>query len=73
MLNIDKRYPAFHDDDLMSFGKYKNQRLSDVPASYLYWLWHNTGINATNPKLANYIWNVQEDIKQEMGEEFIRL
>ena len=29
------------DDDPMPFGKYKGQKMLDVPASYLFWLWTN--------------------------------
>jgi len=29
------------DTDLMPFGKYRNLQMSDVPASYLHYLWTN--------------------------------
>lgn len=32
------------DQDLMSFGKHKGEKMEDVPASYLLWLW-NEGIS----------------------------
>ncbi len=38
MTKQDKRKPTFEDTDLMPFGKYKNQLLQDIPASYLRWL-----------------------------------
>ena len=34
-----KRNPAFTDDTEIWFGKHKGTRLSDVPASYLQWLY----------------------------------
>lgn len=30
--------PDYTDDTIMPFGKYKDKKLSDVPASYLLWL-----------------------------------
>ncbi len=38
MTKQDKRKPAFEDTSLMPFGKYKDQPLQDIPASYLRWL-----------------------------------
>jgi len=38
MTKQDHRTPAFEDTDLMTFGKYKGQPLSDIPATYLRWL-----------------------------------
>ncbi|GAA4338725.1 hypothetical protein GCM10023149_48890 [Mucilaginibacter gynuensis] len=32
---------VFTDKSLMPFGQYKGQRLIDVPASYLIWLYRN--------------------------------
>jgi uncharacterized protein (DUF3820 family) len=29
------------DTDLMPFGKYKGEKLADVPDGYLRWLWQN--------------------------------
>lgn len=29
------------DTDLMPFGEHKGERMEDVPASYLHWLWTN--------------------------------
>jgi len=29
------------DEHIMPFGKYKGQKMLDVPASYLHWLWTN--------------------------------
>lgn len=83
MTTQEKRYPAFTDTDKMTFGKYRNEPLSDVPASYFKWLW-DEGLKdysgRTPPtqqyivekiKLANYIWNNQDAISQELGDTFI--
>lgn len=32
---------ALTDRNVMPFGKYKGERMEDVPASYLHWLWTN--------------------------------
>jgi hypothetical protein len=72
MKTIEKRHPAFTDDDPMPFGKYKGERLEEVPSEYLHWLWHETDVHQRNPPLANYIWNSQEDIKYDLGNKFIK-
>lgn len=36
-----KRQPAFTDTDKMPFGKFKDELLQDVPASYLKWLYES--------------------------------
>jgi uncharacterized protein (DUF3820 family) len=55
--------PTFKDDDKMPFGKYKDELLSDVPASYLHWWYTNT--DKSNIKLKNYIENNLDALKQE--------
>lgn len=35
----------YDEDNIMHFGKYRGQRLGDIPADYLIWLW-NKGFNA---------------------------
>lgn len=62
----NKYEPAFTDDDLMPFGKYINERLQDVPASYLSWLWFQ-GCN--NLEIKNYIWNSRNALNQELSED----
>lgn len=64
----NKKYPAFQDNDLMPFGKYKNERMQDVPPSYLAWLWKE---NCSNIQVKNYIWNSRHAINQELDEEVI--
>ena len=71
MTTQDKRRPVLFDDDLMPFGRYKGEYLSDVPASYLHWLWHNTDIQENNLAFANYIWNCQDSIRKELGDSYI--
>ncbi len=59
-----KKYePCYEDDDLMNFGKFKDEKLEDVPASYLHWWYHNT--NRTDRKLENYIKNSIMVLKDE--------
>jgi uncharacterized protein (DUF3820 family) len=54
---------AYEDTDLMNFGKYKNEMLQDVPASYLHWLWTQRPIS--DKKLEAYIKNNLRALKQE--------
>jgi len=78
MLSQHKRAPAYTDTDLMPFGKYIKIPLSDIPANYLKWLYHELRrdnvhkLNADIPKvrLFNYIWNSQDAIADELGESF---
>lgn len=42
------------DESLMPFGKYKGAIMSEVPCSYLHWLWHN-GMKGEDSPVANYI------------------
>lgn len=82
-----KRTPTFEDTDKIWFGRHQGEPLSDVPAHYFRWLWHDAdyktysgvefNLNSQPPtalynkvKLANYIWNSQSAIAQELGEEF---
>jgi uncharacterized protein (DUF3820 family) len=57
------KVPAYNDDDLMNFGKYKNLKLSEVPASYLHWLWTQKPLS--DKRLENYIFNNIHALKQE--------
>lgn len=60
----DHREPAYSDDDLMDFGRYKDERLSEVPASYFHWI-HVNGVRLHDKKLHNYIYNNLAAFKQE--------
>lgn len=55
---------TYSDTDLMNFGKYKNEMLQDVPASYFHWLW-SQGRPMRDGKLENYIRENLEALKQE--------
>lgn len=67
MRTDQKRQPAYADNDLMPFGKFKGTPLQDVPADYLLWLWSKRP--SSDLKLDNYIWNSKEAIEMETGEE----
>lgn len=83
MLTSSKKSPAYTDLDNITFGKHKGKPLGDVPASYLSWLWSESvsdfcglDIKPDSPDwfkskvmLANYIWNSQDAIEEETGEE----
>lgn len=72
MLSQDKRKPALIDTDRMPFGKWKGERMMDIPPKYLQWLYYEIqkgGINNSNDIVYNYIWNSKEAIEQELGEE----
>lgn len=86
MFKQNKRYPAF-DDTLCLLVNTKVKLWLMVPPHYLRWLWgeikdYSKGyteesflkINSVlheNIKLANYIWNSHEAIKQELGDTII--
>lgn len=46
---MNKLYPTeeYNEDNIMHFGKYRGQRLGDIPASYLIWWWNETGRKRT--------------------------
>ena len=55
-----------HDDDLMPFGKHKGIPMQDVPADYLYYLWHNGMKNQTKTSnVAKYIEDNLDVLKTE--------
>jgi len=57
------KQPAYNDDDLMNFGKFKNEMLQDVPVSYLHWWYHET--DKRDIKLKHYIENSLSALKEE--------
>ena len=45
-----------NDEDKMPLGKYRGEKMIDVPASYYNWFWHNGGkFVCKNDPVANYI------------------
>ena len=57
------RKKGYTDDDVMSFGKHKGEKMQDVPASYLHWLYTSTDIWDTRLKL--YIEENMNHLKEE--------
>lgn len=43
------------DSDLMPFGKYKGEKLGDVPADYLLWLVDQGNVRVRYPELYRYV------------------
>lgn len=37
------------DNDKMPFGKHRGERMEDVPASYLHWIWTKDGFDQSSP------------------------
>lgn len=58
-----KRQPAYKDSDTISFGKHRGELFSDVPASYLHWLWTQRPLR--DQRLENYIFNNIEALRKE--------
>ena len=56
---------AHTDDSLMTFGKYQGQKLANIPASYLLWLYDN---NRAYPKLKAYIIENMDALRKEIEE-----
>lgn len=54
---------CYEDDDKMPFGKHRGIPISDVPASYLHWLWGQRPMS--DKKLEAYIRNNLSSLKQE--------
>ena len=54
---------AYCDTDLMPFGKHAGERLQDVPASYLHYLWTKRPIS--DARLEHYIKNNITALKEE--------
>ena len=54
------------DNDRMPFGKFKDERMIDIPASYYHYLWTNGMKNeaGTNP-VANYIARSLSALREE--------
>jgi uncharacterized protein (DUF3820 family) len=53
------------DTSPMPFGKYKGQPMSDVPASYLHWLWNKGHREDMNSSIGDYIRRMRPALEQE--------
>ncbi len=72
MRTEDKRKPTLIDTDRMPWGKWKGERMQDIPPAYLRWLYYNIkqeGITRNNELVYNYIWNSKDALAEELGEE----
>jgi len=55
-------------DDEMPFGKHKGEKLDDVPAEYLLWLWEQEWTKTKWRSLFAYLEDCKEALEQEVGE-----
>ena len=55
MMDPNKRLT---DNDLMPFGKYMGERMEDVPADYLHWLWTQCNFRKESP----VGWYIQDNL-----------
>ena len=53
-----------NDNSFMPFGKYKNDRMVNVPASYLLWLYDN---DKCNKEVRDYITENLDVLKHEIN------
>lgn len=56
---------ALTDYDRMPFGKYKNEKMANVPAEYLIWLYDN---DKCSGDVKDYIAENMDVLKQEIKE-----
>lgn len=61
-LNLNK---TMTDQSIMPFGKFKGQRMSDIPASYLLWLWNNGVKDQPDKPVHDYIKDSLDALQQE--------
>lgn len=54
---------ALTDNDRMPFGKYKNEKMANVPASYLMWLYNE---NKCSKEVRDYIEDNLDVLKEEI-------
>lgn len=57
------------DDYTMPFGKHKGERIGEVPASYLLWLFEQDDLEQTRPQLFEYISEHEEALYREKNKE----
>lgn len=56
-------------DDVMMFGKYKGEKIDDVPAQYLIWLHEQDWFPRKFPELESYISSVWDVLDEQVFEE----
>jgi uncharacterized protein (DUF3820 family) len=56
---------VLQDTDKMTFGKHRGLPMSDVPASYLHWLWCNGKEHDKTCLVAEYIRRNLDALRQE--------
>ena len=61
---IAPEIPKFTDESIMPFGKHKGEKMANIPASYLLWLYEDSGFLADG-LLKDYIKENLEDLKKE--------
>jgi hypothetical protein len=57
-MGLNRKSPGSYrleDDSPMPFGRYKSQPMSEVPASYFWYLWENGMREDQNSPVADYI------------------
>ena len=54
------------DDSIMPWGKYKGEKMANVPASYLMWCYNN---NKCSPSVKEYIQDNLDVFKEEIKRE----
>lgn len=57
------------DSDLMPFGKHKDEKLGDVPASYLLWAYSEPDLMRRYPGLKDYIESGKAHLEAEAKRE----
>jgi uncharacterized protein (DUF3820 family) len=55
-----------NDESLMPFGKYKNEKMANIPASYLMWLYDN---NKCSLEVREYIKDNLDVLREEVRRE----
>ena len=54
------------DNSIMSFGKYKGEKMANIPAEYLIWLYENTNVYG---EIKEYIRSNMDVLKSEINYE----
>lgn len=55
----------WQDDTMMPVGKYRGERLGDIPDDYLFWLWDQSWLEPTYPGLYLYVKAFVEVVNKE--------